>query len=92
MSAKGTIEIDFSTGSNEASVAVTGQTAITSSNAAEAWIMREASTEHTANDHAYAALFMALTCNTPTDGVGFTIYATTTEKLSGKFSLRWVWA
>lgn len=89
---QGTIEIDFSIGSNEASVVVTGQTSIASSNSAEAFIMYEASSEHTANDHAYAAALIGLSCGVPTDGVGFTIYARSTEKLTGKFKLRWVWA
>lgn len=92
MSAQGNIEIDFSTGNNEASVAVTGQSSILSTSAAEAFMMYEASSEHTANDQAYAAALMGITCGTPTVGVGFTIYARSTEKLNGKFLLRWVWA
>lgn len=91
-SGQGVIEIDFSTGSNEASVAVTGVSEILSTNSAEAFMMYEASSEHTANDHAYAAAFVGLTCSTPTNGVGFTIYARSTEKLNGKFKLRFVWA
>jgi hypothetical protein len=96
MAAQGTAELDFGvlggTGSNEASIEVTGQTSITSSNAVEAWIMREPSTNHTANDQAYLALFTAISCGVPTDGVGFTIYGTSTEKLTGKVKVRWVWA
>lgn len=91
MSAQGSIEIDFGTGSNEASVNVTGQTAILSTSAAEAWMMAEASSEHTLNDQTYAAALMGITCGVPTDGVGFTIYARSTEKLNGKFKVRWVW-
>ena len=93
---QGTAELDFGTlgseGSNEASVAVTGQTSILSTNACEAWIMREASTNHTANDQAYMDIFTSITCGVPTDGVGFTIYGTSTEKLTGKLKVRWVWA
>lgn len=91
-SGQGTIEIDFSTGSNEASVAVNGLSTILSTNSAEAFMMYEASSEHTANDQAYAAALVGLTCGAPTDGVGFTIYARSTEKLNGKFLLRFVWA
>jgi len=91
MSAQGSIEIDFGAGNNEASVAVTGQTAILSTSAAEAWMMAEASSEHTLNDQTYAAALMGITCGVPTDGVGFTIYARSTEKLNGKFKVRWVW-
>jgi hypothetical protein len=96
MAATGSIEIDFGTlgsnGANEASVAITGQSAILSTSAAEAWIMREDSTNHTANDQAYIAAFTSITCGVPTDGVGFTIYGTSTEKLTGKVKVRWVWA
>ena len=91
-SGQGTIEIDFSTGSNEASVPVTGLSTILSTNSAEAFMMYEASSEHTANDQAYAAALVGLTCGVPTDGVGFTIYARSTEKLNGKLLLRFVWA
>ena len=96
MAAQGTAEINFgvigSTGANEASVAVTGQSAILSTSAAEAWIMREDSTNLTGNDQAYLATFTSITCGVPTDGVGFTIYGTSTEKLTGKVKVRWVWA
>lgn len=94
MSGQGDIEVDFGSGngSNEASVAVTGLTTILSTNAAEAFIMREASTDYTADDQAYLAALIGLTCGTPTDGVGFTIYARSTEELTGKIKLRFVWA
>lgn len=94
MSGQGFTEIDFGTGngSNEASVAVTGLSSITSSNAAEAFVMYEASTTHTANDQAYMAALVGLSCGVPTDGVGFTIYARSTEKLTGKLKVRYVWA
>ena len=93
-SGQGSAEIDFGSGNgtNEASVAVTGQSSILSTNSAEAWIMREASTNHTANDQAYIAAFTSITCGVPTDGVGFTIYGTSTEKLTGKVKVRFVWA
>jgi hypothetical protein len=92
--AVGTSIIDFGTfpGSNEASVAVTGQASILSTSAAEAWLMAEAQDTHTANDAAYAALFMAVSCSIPTDAIGFTINARSLEKLQGQFKVRWVWA
>jgi hypothetical protein len=90
-----TVTIDFGAwpGSNEASVAVTGQAAITSTSKAEAFIMADDSTtDHSANDHRYFGCFASLTCGTPTDGVGYTIYARSSEKLTGQFSIRTVWA
>ena len=93
-SGQGIVEIDFGTGngSNEASVAITGLSTITSSNAAEAFIMYETSTDYTAEDQAYLAAFIGLTCSVPTDGVGFTIHARAIEQLTGKIKCRYVWA
>jgi hypothetical protein len=93
-SGQGFAEIDFGSGdgTNEASVAVTGLTTILSTNAAEAFMMYEASTDYTADDQAYLAAFVGLTCSIPTDGVGFTIYARSTEELTGKLKFRYVWA
>lgn len=91
---QGNIELDFGSGngSNEASVAVTGLTTILSTNAAEAFMMFESSTDYTAEDQAYLAAFVGLTCSVPTDGIGFTIYARSTEELTGKLKIRYVWA
>ena len=90
---QGTAIIDFGTGANETSVAVTGQTLISATSKAEAYIMGDDTTaDHTANDHRYLATFAGLTCGTPTAGTGFTIYARSTQKLSKTFEVRWVWA
>ena len=92
--ATGTATIDFGSGlgTQEASVVVTGQTAISATSKCEAWIMGDdTSSNHTASDHRYAPLFLALTCGTPV-GTGFTIYGRSTEQLSGQFTLRWVWS
>lgn len=92
---QGTATIDFGAhpGSNEASVAVTGQGAISATSKAEAFIMADDTTgDHTASDHRYLAAFVGLTCGTPTAGTGFTIYARSAEKMRGQFSIRWVWA
>lgn len=93
-SGQGAIELDFGggNGSNEASVAITGLTEILSTNAAEAFIMHEASTDYTADDQSYLDAFLGLTCGVPVDGVGFTIYARSTEELTGKIKVRYVWA
>lgn len=92
---QGVSEIDFGAhpGSNEASVSVTGQSQITGSSKAEAYIMADDTTSnHTASDHRYIGLWLSLTCGTPVSGSGFTIYGRSDQKLSGKFSVRWVWA
>ena len=94
MPGQGTATIDFGAhpGSNEASVAV-AVPAITGGASAEAWIMADdTSADHTASDHRYVPLWLALTCGTPSAGVGFTIYGRSSEKLTGEFTVRYVWA
>ena len=94
-SAIGSAELDFGAypGANEASVAVTGQTEITAPSSVEAWFMADdTTTDHTAADHRYAPVFISLTCSAPSAGVGFTIYGRSTQKMQGKWSVRWVWA
>lgn len=92
---QGTATIDFGAfpGSNEASIAVTGQTTIAATSKVEAFVMADdTTTDHTASDHRYFAALAGLSCGTPTAGTGFTIYARSAEKLQGTFALRWVWA
>lgn len=94
-SAQGTITIDFGSfpGSNEAYVEVLDQATIGIASKAESFVMADDTTvDHTANDHRYFAALVGLSCGTPVDGTGFTIYARSTEKLQGTFALRWVWA
>ena len=95
MATIGTTIINFGSfpGSNEASVTITGQTNILSTSSVEAWIMADDTTsDHSAKDHRYLATLIGLTCGTPTTGSGFTIYATSLEKIQGTFTIRWVWA
>ena len=92
---QGTATIDFgaSPGSNEASIAVTGQATISATSKVEAYVMGDDTTsDHTASDHRYLLLFAEFTCGTPTAGTGFTIYGRSSEKMQGTFALRWVWA
>jgi hypothetical protein len=89
----GTATIDFGTGANEASIAVTGLGTISATSKVEAWVMADdTSTNHTANDHKYFECFASLTCGTPTAATGFTIYARSIEKLTGTWTVRYVWA
>jgi hypothetical protein len=93
--ATGTATINFGAfpGSNEATVAVTGQTGISATSKADAWVMSEdTSSNHTANDHRYLPQLASFACGTPTTGVGFSIYGTSIHKLSGEFTLKWVWS
>jgi hypothetical protein len=92
---QGTATVDFGAfpGSNEASIAVTGQGAILATSKAEAYVMADDTTsDHTASDHRYFAADVGLSCGTPTDATGFTIYAYCRQKLQGTYTVRWVWA
>lgn len=92
---QGTATIDFGShpGTNEASVAVTGQGTISATSKAEGYIMGDDSTgDHTASDHRYLSALVGITCGTPTAATGFTIYARSLQDLTGTFKLRWVWA
>jgi hypothetical protein len=93
-SGTGTATIDFGAlpGANEASVVVTGIGTIGGSALAEAFFMRSTSASHTVNDHSYAALLTGLTCGDVVAATGFTIYARSAEKLTGQFTLRFVWS
>ena len=93
-SGQGVATIDFGAapGSQEAQVSVTGQSSISTTSKAEAYIMGDdTSSNHTASDHRYAAALLGLTCGTPTAATGFPIYARSTQKLTGQFSVRFVW-
>jgi hypothetical protein len=54
--------------------------------------MAESTSDHTTSDATYAAALIGLSCGVPTAGVGFPIYARSTEKLTGTFKVRWVWS
>lgn len=90
----GSAELDFGTfGSNSASVVVTGIAEITDTSKAEAWIMGDdTSTDHSAEDHRFFPVFAALTCGTPVTATGFTIYARSSQKMTGKWTVRYVWS
>ncbi len=92
---QGTATIDFGAypGSNEATVAVTGQTSISATSKVDVFVMADDSTsDHTAADHRYLKLFAEFLAGTPTNGTGFTIYGRCIDRMQGTFALRWVWA
>ena len=92
MAGTGTATIDFGAGSNEAQVSV-AMPEILATSFVESWVMGDDdSTDHTASDHRYFPVFASLTCGTPTAAVGFTIYARSTQKLTGAWTVRYVWA
>lgn len=92
MPGTGSATLDFGAGSNEAQVAVPVAEILDTSKA-ESWVMGDdTSADHTASDHRYFPVFASLTCGTPAAGVGFNIYARSIEKLTGTWTVRYVWA
>ena len=90
----GTATIDFgATPATEASVAVTGQTAISATSRVEAWIMARTTADNDANAHKQAAAFFRLVCSEPTAGVGFTITAYCLVGAAvGEFDIEYTWS
>ena len=98
----GVIDYGYYPGSNEASLVVSGQTNIKADSICHAEIqasitngyadgLGHIANPHSASESAYAASLIAIACSEPTPGVGFTIYARSTEKLDGIFNIVWHW-
>jgi hypothetical protein len=78
-------------GVNEATVMVS-DTRILSTSIPNAEFAAVATSDHTASDHTYTALYVQLLCGAPVAGVGFTIYATSEEQISGTFNVNYRWS
>ena len=91
MPATGIAIIDFgSTPRQDASVSVVGQTAISSTSFAEAFLMLDSTADH--NDYEHMMVDLNLRCSVPVNATGFTIYASSEWRLTGQFQIRWVWS
>lgn len=95
MGAIGTAVLDFGAypGAAQASVAVAGQAAILTTNAAEAWIRpQDATADHTVDEHVVEQL--KITAGNIVAATGFTIYGECKSGhfLFGTYVTNWVWA
>lgn len=90
--ATGTAVLNFGAapGTNFVTVAVTGQTGITTGSHVEAWMMAESTATHNAYEHAIAPI--KLTVGDIVANTGFTINAVTDWRLTGTFNAHWVWS
>lgn len=91
----GTLTFNFGSapGTNIVTTAVTGQTGISATSKVEIYLMGTDSTAtHNAYEHAILPLDLALSCISVTAGTGFTAQAATTQRLTGTFTARFVWA
>lgn len=91
-SATGTATLNFGSapGTNVVSVAVTGQTSISAGSHVDAWIMGTTTATHNLEEHLWVPL--NIRCGNIVAGTGFTIYASTDLRLTGTFTVHWVWA
>ena len=90
MAAQGTATVDFGTGATDARVTVSGQTGITNSSLAEAWVWPIATASNTADDTLYSEL-RVIACNVVA-GSGFDIVVMSDEGIAhGIHTVAWVW-
>lgn len=92
--ATGNATLDFGAfpGSSDTSVAVTGQTGITTSSFVEAWLVPAATADHSADEHVVETI--KVIAGNIVNGTGFTIYGVNTGNNSmvyGAWSVSWVW-
>lgn len=89
----GTATLNFGAfpGATDASVAVTGQTGITSTSPVEAYLAPAATVEHTADEH-WVENIRVMAGNVVA-GTGFTIYGRTDDQtlMYGRWNIGWVW-
>lgn len=90
----GVIDFGVFPGSNETSVVITsGMGSISAGSKVEAFFMADDSTAyHSAADHRYAPLHIALTCGTPVASTSVTVYARSLDKLQGTYAIRGIFA
>lgn len=85
--------VNFGAGLNtsEVNLAVVGQTGILTTSVVRVNIEPVATSNHTVEDHRYAATFIAVTADTIINGTSFTIRARTLYPMTGIFTVRWTW-
>ena len=90
MGAQGTTTADFGTGKTDVKVSVTGQSAITGTSLADAWVFPIATTNNTADDTVFDDL-TCVACNVQA-GVGFDIVVKCNHGFAhGIHTIGWVW-
>lgn len=91
MSTQGTAVVNFGSGALEATVAVTGQAGITTSNLVEAWALCNDVVGSVNDDSAWVEQ-MQVTVTRIVNGVGFTIIAKpAVRKAFGSYNIGWVY-
>lgn len=86
---QGQSTLDFGSGSDAASLVVTGQGGISTASTIIPFMMADSTADHNAYEHVMAPI--RLVCGDVVDDVGFTIFATSDVILTGTFIVRWQW-
>ncbi|HTQ48351.1 MAG TPA: hypothetical protein VMI75_36595 [Polyangiaceae bacterium] len=93
-SGRTTITFGAAPGGDSASVAITGQSAILSSSACEAYLdaTGTGTSDHSVDEHIMAAADLDFTCSAIVAGTGFTVNAVSRSgNAYGQFNIIWVW-
>lgn len=88
----GTSTINFGSapGTNQVSVAVTGQTGITADAVPRAWINYDSTASHNTEEHLFLNQFASVVAGDVIAGTGFTIYAVIPYlRINGTLQVRW---
>lgn len=98
MSAQGTAVVDFGAfpGTDVATVAVTGQSALLAGSRVDAWLVADVTAEHSEDEHSMLKDVVEVTVarSSMVAGTGFTIRATCNDKsrMWGRLNVDWAWA
>jgi hypothetical protein len=84
-----TISFGAAPGTNVVSTVVTGQTAIKSTSTVMVFMAYDSTATHNVNEHLLVAF--QLRAGSLVAGTGFTIYAESDLRLTGDFTVRWLW-
>ena len=92
MTGDGFASIDFgSSGSQVATLTVTGQTGIATGDHVECWVMGNGTTvDHNAYEHAIVPL--TIKCTAIVAATSFTVLGVSPIHLTGLFKFRWIWS
>lgn len=92
--AQGTVIFDFGSvpGTNVVSTAVSSATIGAGSKVEIFFMGTDSTATHNAIEHQMLPLDLSVTPISITAGVGFTAQAMTSQRLTGTFTARWVWA
>ena len=91
MSTQGTAVVNFGAGAMEASVVITGQAGITTSNLVEAWALCNEVIGTVNDDSAWVEQMLVRATNI-VGGTGFTIIAKPAVRMAyGSYNVGWVW-